>query len=323
MAKNVIVAGATYPDVPAITLPKAGGGTARFVDEDDAPRLVVTEEPDEHGGTVLSITGEELKLQHKTVTPSETAQEIAPDTELGYTALSKVKVESIPSDYVGSEVPRDPTPTISGRTVTIPPGLYSEQQTKDVAAVEQATPVISIDADGKISAKATQGAGYVAAGSKTGTKQLTKRTAADLSASGPTVTAPAGYYPEQVQKAVPSATQATPSIAVDANGLITATATQGAGYVAAGSKTGTLQLPTKAAATITPGTTAQEIAAGTYLTGKQTVPGCADLKGENILAGHTIFNVPGSLVVHHIYVGTGAPSASLGEDGDIYIQIGG
>ena len=253
MAKNVIVAGATYPDVPAITLPKAGGGTARFVDEDDAPRLVVTEEPDEHGGTVLSITGEELKLQHKTVTPSETAQEIAPDTELGYTALSKVKVESIPSDYVGSEVPRDPTPTISGRTVTIPPGLYSEQQTKDVAAVEQATPVISIDADGKISAKATQGAGYVAAGSKTGT----------------------------------------------------------------------LQLPTKAAATITPGTTAQEIAAGTYLTGKQTVPGCADLKGENILAGHTIFNVPGSLVVHHIYVGTGAPSASLGEDGDIYIQIGG
>ena len=26
---------------------------------------------------------------------------------------------------------------------------------------------------------------------------------------------------------------------------------------------------------------------------------------------------------HHIYVGTGAPSASLGEDGDIYLQIGG
>ena len=41
---------------------------------------------------------------------------------------------------------------------------------------------------------------------------------------------------------MPSATQATPSIAVDANGLITATATQGAGYVAAGTKSATKQL---------------------------------------------------------------------------------
>jgi hypothetical protein len=32
MAKNVSLLGANYPDVPAVDLPKTGGGTARFYD---------------------------------------------------------------------------------------------------------------------------------------------------------------------------------------------------------------------------------------------------------------------------------------------------
>lgn len=32
MAKNVTVAGASYPSVPAIVLPQTGGGTATFYD---------------------------------------------------------------------------------------------------------------------------------------------------------------------------------------------------------------------------------------------------------------------------------------------------
>ena len=35
MAQNVTVAGASYPDVPAVVLPKTGGGSARFVDLGD------------------------------------------------------------------------------------------------------------------------------------------------------------------------------------------------------------------------------------------------------------------------------------------------
>ena len=35
MAKNISLLGADYPDVPAVDLPKTGGGTARFVDADD------------------------------------------------------------------------------------------------------------------------------------------------------------------------------------------------------------------------------------------------------------------------------------------------
>ena len=36
MAQNVIIAGATYSDVPSITVPKSGGGTASYVDTSDA-----------------------------------------------------------------------------------------------------------------------------------------------------------------------------------------------------------------------------------------------------------------------------------------------
>lgn len=36
MAQNVTIAGASYSSVPAVDLPKSGGGTARFVDTSDA-----------------------------------------------------------------------------------------------------------------------------------------------------------------------------------------------------------------------------------------------------------------------------------------------
>lgn len=68
------------------------------------------------------------------------------------------------------------------------------------------------------------------------------KTASDMTVSGATVTAPAGWYKSAASKAVPTTTQATPSITVDANGLITAKATQSAGYVASGTKQATKQL---------------------------------------------------------------------------------
>ena len=36
MAQNITIMGATYSDVPAVTLPKSGGGTATFTDTSDA-----------------------------------------------------------------------------------------------------------------------------------------------------------------------------------------------------------------------------------------------------------------------------------------------
>ena len=67
-------------------------------------------------------------------------------------------------------------------------------------------------------------------------------------------------------------TQATPSISVNADGLITASATQSAGYVSAGTKSATKQLPTQAAKTITPSSSAQTaVPAGKYTTGAVNV----------------------------------------------------
>jgi len=98
--------------------------------------------------------------------------------------------------------------------------------------------------------------------------EIVSRTASDLTASGATVTVPAGHYAAQATKSVTTATQATPSITVSASGLITAKATQSAGYVSYGTKQATKQLTTQAGSTVTPTAAEQTVVeAGTYVTG--------------------------------------------------------
>lgn len=112
--------------------------------------------------------------------------------------------------------------------------------------------------------------------------------------------------------AMSTATQATPSINVNSSGLITASATQAAGYVSAGTKSATKQLTTQAAQTITPSTTDKTIASGRYLTGIQTIKGDANLVAGNIKSGVSIFGVNGS------YTGSGGGSG----DGDHSMEDG-
>jgi hypothetical protein len=65
--------------------------------------------------------------------------------------------------------------TASGATVTASDGTNSIS--KSVATATQATPSVSINSSGKITASAAQTAGYVTAGTKTATKQLTTQAA--------------------------------------------------------------------------------------------------------------------------------------------------
>ena len=151
------------------------------------------------------------------------------------------------------------------------------------------------------------------------TGSIPTKTAADMTASGATVTAPAGYYAESASKNIASGTATTPATSISAvpvlsintaTGVITGTVsasqnitpTVSAGYVSSGtagtisvSGSDTLALTAQAAQTITPGTTAHTIAAGQYLTGAQTIAGDANLIGQNIKAGVSIFNVDGEL----------------------------
>lgn len=110
------------------------------------------------------------------------------------------------------------------------------------------------------------------------------------------VTPDSGYdgLSSVIVNAMPTATQATPSISVSADGLITASATQSAGYVSAGTKSATKQLTVQGAQTITPTTTDQTIASGRYLTGAQMIKGDSNLVAENIKSGVSIFGVTGT-----------------------------
>lgn len=165
--------------------------------------------------------------------------------------------------------------TASGATVTVPAGYYPSQATKSVATATQATPSVSIDSTGKITATATQTAGYVSAGTKTGEKQLTTQGAKTITPSTTAQTAVAsGVYTTGAVTvaAMPEGNVGTPTIGVDANGKVTATVHVSAGYVNEGDKGGYTNLQTQAAKTITPTKSAQTaVTAGKYTTGAVTV----------------------------------------------------
>lgn len=100
---------------------------------------------------------------------------------------------------------------------------------------------------------------------------------------------------ENANVALPEVEQATPSISVSSSGLITASVTQEAGVVPAGTETATKQLTTQSAKTVTPGTSNQTaVSSGRYTTGTVTVKGDANLVAGNIKKDVRIFGVTGS-----------------------------
>lgn len=101
------------------------------------------------------------------------------------------------------------------------------------------------------------------------------------------------------------ATQATPSITVSTGGLITASATQTAGYVTAGTKSATKQLSAQAAKTITPSSSEQTaVAAGKYTTGVvkvAAIPSTYTQLNFNVVSGTS---QPSSPAANTIWVNT-------------------
>ena len=116
--------------------------------------------------------------------------------------------------------------------------------------------------------------GVKTAGTASGQPSLQSKTVTPTT-SQQSVTPDSGYdgLSSVTVNAMPTATHANPTVSVNSStGLITASHTQTAGYVAAGTTTGTSQLSTQAATTITPTTSSQTaVAAGKYTTGAVTI----------------------------------------------------
>ena len=211
-----------------------------------------------------------LQTKTKTYTPTESQQTDSITADVGYDGLDEVDVtvEAIDSEYVGSDVPRKSSSdlTASGATVTAPAGYYSSSATKTIASGSATTPATSITANPSISVSntglitatvsktqavtPTVSAGYVSSGtsgnvsvSGSNTQQLTVKSSSDLTVSGATVTAPAGYYTSSASKAVASGTAGTPTATkgtVSNHAIsVTPSVTNTTGYITGSTKTGT------------------------------------------------------------------------------------
>ena len=93
-------------------------------------------------------------------------------------------------------------------------------------------------------------------------------------------------------------------------------------YAKGAKVTGTI--PSKKAATYTPGTTDQTIAAGQYLSGAQTIKGSANLKAENIKQGVDIMGIMGSLVsaaVSNMTYYYNTASITIPISGTVFLEI--
>ena len=331
--------------------------------------------------TVNVPTGSSINNQNKTVTPTESQQSISADS--GYTGLGTVTVNAISSTYIGSDITVDPTPTVSGATITIPSGYYSEQITKSVASGTAGTPSASKGTVSNhsisVTPSVTNATGYITGGTKSGTavtvsaselvsgtlsitsngtkdvtnyasvnvnisgdsptietltvtpseseqtfnsssvdgykpvtvsaisstyvgSDITVRDSDDLTASGATVSVPAGYYSAAASKSVASGTEGTPTASkgtvTNHSIAVTPSVTNTAGYISGGTHSGT-------AVTVS----ASELASGTYSVTASGTHNVTNYASASVAAGST--TAPASISGTAASVSTGSGTLTL------------
>lgn len=240
-------------------------------------------------------------LQTKTVsyTPTGSAQSETITADSGYDGLDEVNVtvsavqteELSLSDFASSHTyfpssgkyySRVDTSAISTQTKTVSPDESTKEVTPDSGKYLSQVTVNAISST------------YVGSG-------VARKSSTDLTASGATVTAPAGYYTYAAEKTIASGTAGTPTAtkgAVNNHSVtITPSVTNTTGYITGGTKTGT-------GVTVS----ASELVSGTY---NITTSGT-----------HNVTNYASATVTFStIYSGSSNPSSSTGANGDIYIKV--
>lgn len=175
--------GSTSDDLANLISQISGGGGGN---------VIVSETTDSHGGTVIEITATTVQMQSKSVTPTESAQTITPDSALGYNGLSEVNVAAISGTYVGSQIERRSSSdlTVSEATVSVPAGYYESAASKAVATGSAGTPSASKGAVSNhsviVTPSVTNTTGYITGGTKSGTAVTV--TASELVSGSETLT---------------------------------------------------------------------------------------------------------------------------------------
>lgn len=197
-----------------------------------------------------------VKLQSKTVTPSENTQTVNPDSS--YDALSSVTVEAISNTYIGSSVTKK-----SAATYT--PGTSNQS----IASGQYLSGAQTIKGDSNL----------IASNIKKGVTIFNVTGSYNEATGGPTL-----------QSKIVSPSESTQTVSPDSgyDGLSKVTVNAiSSTYVGS-------DVAKKSAATYTPKTTDQSIASGQYLSGTQTIKGDANLVAGNIKSGVNIFGVTGT-----------------------------
>ena len=364
MSDSLVIFGQTYTDVPSILAKSTGGTMLQYIRPQGSKTI-------NQNGTGIDVAayetvdvnvsggGGEPSLQAKSVsyTPTASAQSETVTADSGYDGLSAVSVAvaAIPSQYIVPTGSKTISANGSGidvaqyATVNVSvPSDMPDTQSKTVTPSESQQ-TVEPDAGKLLSSVIVNAISstYVGTG-------IARKSSSDLTASGATVSVPAGYYQSAASKVVTTGSATAPAtisgtaatLSTGTNTLtlsksVSVTPSVTAGYISSGTAGNanvslTASVTTKAAATINTSTTDQTIASGQYLTGTQTIKAVtvSGLAASNILSGVTvkvgdandddrIASVTGNVVIQHYYTGSSTPSSSLGDNGDIYLQIGG
>lgn len=211
--------------------------------------------------------------------------------------------------------------TVSGATVTIPAGAYSSQVQKSVASGSATAPAsisgtsATVSTSGSntltlsktVSVTPSVSAGYVSSGTAGNSSvslsaSVNIRSSSDMTASGATVTAPAGYYASAGSKSVSSGTAGTPTATkgtVSNHSVsVTPSVTNTTGYITGGTKTGTAV-----------SVSASELVSGNLpITQNTASTDCTNYATVSV-----------AIPIVTYYTSTSTPTSSQGSNGDIWL----